>query len=473
MILKILTSLFWIGFCLSIEAQTESKLFKEAKKSFAKKSYVQATKQFLEYSEANPNDGMGYVYLGYIHEYKKEIPKSIQYFRRAVELSLPEDQRVNSLLKLTLFFNYKREWELTSQYANRLLRYRPDNSEIIKIRDNADELKRNPDANSYSSTKPKEKIEVNNSEDDPQWEEALELFESKQFEKSHILLSSLVEKKPLEPNYSYKLGLVKLRLNRYQEAIDVFQKTVPKQKTDNPDFFYYLYLNLAIAQEKLDKYQDSIESLKKSIQYRSKGPSHLLLAKNHFALGDYNSCLEDLKVAKTLGSASNDLKSICKLMLEQNTSSDTALLSIEKYIEKEFKNQPIPEKFFNPILKLARYYTNLEQFKKADQYFEVVTKTKSNDIEFLFYKGKSLYYQEKFSDSVQYLIKIQNQPAADYLLAKNYSMLGDINKSKEILKKLDPTFYEFAKQDPAFQSWRGLPEWNQTQTERTTAKASL
>lgn len=124
---------------------------KEGKKAFSKKAYGEAIKKFTKHADSHPQDGEAYMYLGYIYEYKKDYPKSIQNFRRAADLDLDKDQRKTVLLKLALFFNYHQDWNLSATYAARYLKYDSKNEEVQKIYNRAVGNKGNPSSTqSYS-----------------------------------------------------------------------------------------------------------------------------------------------------------------------------------------------------------------------------------------------------------------------------------------------------------------------------------
>lgn len=127
-------SIFLYSFSVSLYAD-----LKEGKKAYARKDFSKAMDEFQKFNDANPTSGEAWMYMGYIYEYRRDYPKSIQSFKKAVSLSLPKKDLINCYQKIILYFNYQRDYHEVISYSNRLLKISPDLSHIQKIRSTAEE----------------------------------------------------------------------------------------------------------------------------------------------------------------------------------------------------------------------------------------------------------------------------------------------------------------------------------------------
>lgn len=233
---------------------------KEAKKSYSLKKYDTAIKQFTSYAEKNPGDGAPFLYMGYIYESKKDFPKSIYNFRRAVEGKLTPDQKKTTLLKLSLYYNYYQEWDQAYIYSNRYLNMNPGNKEVAKIRDRAESNRgkyptRTPTYSQQPSVTTQQAIESNPKRtkqeyesilrNDPKneearWELALIAFNEKNFALAEKYMIPLVADHPNKPSYSYKLGVTQIRLEKYKESLDNFNLSKKHISSEDKKFQYFL-----------------------------------------------------------------------------------------------------------------------------------------------------------------------------------------------------------------------------------------
>ncbi|MCT8334244.1 tetratricopeptide repeat protein [Leptospira sp. 85282-16] len=458
----------------------DSDAMKEGKKAFSKKAYGEAIKKFTKHADSHPQDGEAYMYLGYIYEYKKDYPKSIQNFRRAVELDLDKDQRKTVLLKLALFFNYHQDWNLSATYSARYLKYDPKNEEVQKIYNRAVGNKGNPSSSqSYSQpqrqepkhTEPKQsdlkkdtsKKQEEVSEDqestkpssyyeqvlanqpnleDVRWDYVLALFEEKKYDLAETNLKTLIENNPNRSRYHYKLGIVKLRQDDPKSAIEFFEraKKNPFSKDTNV-FLYYVYLNEGFAYQKLAELDKAETSFQQAYKQLQKDPPLLALARLYEQKSDWENCISSADKALSLNPnqvESHMFRFVCMFEAGQRTKKfETSFSKYSEFIDSKFPDlTQTPEKYQVGFLKLARRYTETNAFDKAETYFSVLEKdaVKAETREFLFYRGRNYFYSGKVDLAITILQKVTGSSSGHYLLARCYSKKGDISKTKEQFK---------------------------------------
>lgn len=460
----------------------DSDAMKEGKKAFSKKAYGEAIKKFTKHADSHPQDGEAYMYLGYIYEYKKDYPKSIQNFRRAADLDLDKDQRKTVLLKLALFFNYHQDWNLSATYSARYLKYDPKNEEVQKIYNRAVGNKGNPSSNTptYTQTtkvEPKQdtkqsdskqtdsKKDPNKKADDPvedkettkpsesyeqilanqpnledvRWDYVLALFEEKKYDKAESNLNLLIEKNPTRSRYHYKMGIIKLRLDDPKSAIESFEKAKknPFSKDTNV-FLYYVYLNEGIAYQKLAEIDKAEFSFLEAFKQVQKDTPLLALARLYEQKSDWEKCIQSSDKALTFNPnqiESHMFRFICLFEAGNKTKKfETSFSKYSEFIKTKFPDPTqTPEKFQVGFLKLARKHTENNAFDLSETYFSVLEKdqTISNGREYLFYRGRNYFYGGKIDLAIPFLQKTTGSSAAHYLLARCYAKKNDITKTKE------------------------------------------
>lgn len=471
--LSIIASFFSIIFVNSLSTQPaikEPEALKEAKKSYSQKKYDTAIKQFTSYAESNPGDGVPYLYMGYIYETRKDFPKSIAMFKKALDGKLTPEQRKTTLLKLALYFNYYQEWDQAYIYATRYLALNPDNREIQKIRDRAEANRgksqptSTPQIITQEKSKPKTELEYeeilrkNPKDEEARWELSLIYFNEKKFSQAEKLLQSLVNDFPNKPSYSYKLGVTKIRLEKFEEAVDLFQKAKPHIPESDKKFLYFLFLNEGLAYYKLERYYEAEMSLKKAYELNATNLAVIGLQKIYYNIGKNQECIQisegwkdDLEIKM--------YRALCNYELKEAGP----LFAFENELKSQFPTS-IPEIFFPGLMKLAREYTNNEKYSQAEEYFKIIEKQYYNEREYLFYRGKALYYSGFPEKALPYLEKVDKSSAAFYLCAKAYAKLGNKAKSKEYILKateMKPVYWDFAMEEDDFIELRKDPSFLQ------------
>jgi len=460
-----------------------SATMKDAKKAYSQKQFQKATKLFQEYIEEHPTSGEAYMYLGYIHETLKNFPKSIQMFRKAVDLNLDSKHKQIIYLKIALFYNYHQDWDLAGIYANRLLKINPKSKDGQKIRDraalnrgNSPSVSNTISPNASNSKKPEndpekaihlleKAITENRAGEDVRWELALLYLKTENFSKADSTLQWLIKQKPKNKNYLYKAGIAKLRLGKYQEAIDLFEDSIANSTEQDKKLLYYNYLNEGAAYHKLKNLATAAKYYRKALAIEKNLVPIIALTKLKYDADDWENCIKTADTVLEMSPGEPEatmFKGLSQIKLNKKKEGVATLLKFRNLLlKKEGSLDDIPEKYHDGILKLARFYTNRKKYKLAQKYFKSVENTKENSKEYKFYLGKNYFFSKEPERSIRLLEKLEFS-AANYLLARSYAAQQNIASTKELIKKAGTkkeSYWKKAKTDVSFQEFRKNPEF--------------
>ncbi|MCE9502079.1 MAG: tetratricopeptide repeat protein, partial [Leptospira sp.] len=372
---------------------------KEAKKAYSQKQFQKAIKLFKEYSEEHPMDGESYMYMGYIYESQKDFPKSIQMFRRAVDLNLDRKHKETSYLKIVLYYNYHQEWDLLVHYANRLLKLNPKQKEVVKMRERGLTNRGNTVYVSPSSQKEKaysvkedkdpekgihyfEKALAENPEDeDIHWELSTLYFKNENFIKADAMIQWLINKKPTNKNYLYKGGMAKLRLGAFQEAIDLFEEARNNTTEKDAKLLYFINLNEGLAYHKLKNLAVAAKFYRKALALQKTPAPLIALTKLKYEAGDYQNCIGTADQVLDMSPGENEAllyKALSLLKLGNKKEGYSLLINFGRILKRAYSDlNEAPEKYHDGFLKLARFYTNRKKYKVALSYFDAISKTRN------------------------------------------------------------------------------------------------
>ncbi len=469
----ILWRLLIVGLLLLSYNNLSSDALKEAKKAYSGRQYQKAVKLFLDYSKTNPQDGEPYMFLGYIYESLKEYSISTAYFRKSVELKLNPKQKKTVLLKLIIYFNYLNAWNYVVHYSNLLLALEPGSPEIEKIlakarsnrgsdhvasvnvqyqeRDSKsvkqvekEKSKTSNSENDVKVTKENSKTHKNKDKEEPDeetelWRSTLKLFEKADFVGANKNILKLLEINSNSKEYLYKAGIIKIRLKEYEKSLEYFDNVVKINNDKDEQFSYLLYLNRGIAFSKLEKYEESIDSLKKSYSYNKSFLPLFIIVRMKYENKDFEDSLKYSNYIYNVDQENIEALmyiAISKLQLNQKKDGYKDLLQFAKKLKvlyPDYKN--IPEKFHSGVHYLGIFYSGRKKYKLSNKLLNLVQKTRGSFKSFLFASGKNSFYLKDYEKSVAEFENLPDVPAASYLLSKYYLMNNNIEKSKEYLLK--------------------------------------
>jgi tetratricopeptide (TPR) repeat protein len=463
-----LRKIFWwmlLGISLSFSYIIPDSL-KEAKKAYSGRQYQKAVKLFQEYSKTAPSDGEPYMYLGYIYESLKEYNISTAYFRKASDLKLSSKQKKTVLLKLIIYFNYIHAWNYVVHYSNQYLSLDPGNSEVEKILAKArgnrgsdhiasvniqyqdrerspkqDKLK-NIDGDSksqYKEGKQEKKIDSKKitSEESEIWESALKSIEKFDFSSANSSLTKLVELFPENKDYLYKAGIVKMKLKDFDSAIHLFDQALKYTNEKNDLLYYYLYLNKGICLSKLEKYEQALDVLKKSYSYNKSYLPLFIIIRLKSESGDFEDVLRYSKYILNIDPENLEAlmnKSIALLQLQNKKEGYKELLIYSKKIKAIYPNYiNIPETLHPGLHYLGVFYSGRKKYRLSNKYLSLASKSRITYKSHIFSKGKNHYYLNNHEQAQIELSKLNEIPAANFLLSKIYLASNQIEKTKEYI----------------------------------------
>ncbi|TGK11088.1 tetratricopeptide repeat protein [Leptospira stimsonii] len=450
---------------------------KEGKKAYARKDFAKAIDEFQKFNNGNPSSGEAWMYMGYIYEYRRDYPKSIQSFKKAVSLNLPKKDLVNCYQKIILYYNYQRDYQEVIAYSNRVLRIDPDLTHIQKIRTTAEERL---SSGHVVHSKPKrhhtEEVESSgpNSEEDYQkiltkepenetarWNLSLIYSNRKDFQKAESLLEGLVKDHSEKQDYLYKYGVTLIRNGKYSEALQVLDKLESKIDSGNSKMLYYANLNQAVAYHKMKRYEEAAKYYRKSYSANATVQPLIGLTKLKYEVKDCENSIKTAERALEFGERTHEIRmylALCKIQNKEETEGYTILKEIASKLEKdnpEFKN--LPDVYNDGILKLARYYTNHGEYDKALRYFHSVQSSEEEEREYRFYLGKAYFYTGKIDQAILMLEKVGGSSGAYYLLAKCYANKDDLERTMEYIRlaaNMKPSIWAAAAEEKEFDRFK-------------------
>ncbi|PJZ71049.1 anaphase-promoting complex, cyclosome, subunit 3 [Leptospira perolatii] len=444
---------------------------KEGKKAYARKDYAEALRQFQKFNESNPSSGEAWMYMGYIYESRKDYTRSIQAFKRAVNLHLPKKDIINCYQKIILFHNYHRDFGEVITYANRLLRIAPDLTHIQKMKTAAEE-RYSSVSHPHKQTQTEEKeehesiasLEKKLSHDPTnhsiKWQLSLAYYHEKEFTKAEDLLIQLIKSEPDNIEYAYKYGALLVRVGRHQEALEILNRTEPKIPSEREKLLYFTHLTQAAAYHKMRKLDEAAKYYRKAMHNRNTVVPLIGLIKIKWQVKDCENALKTAEKALEFGEKTREIRmyiGLCKIQTGKSEEGYEILREIGAAIEKENPElKDLSEVYNDGILKLARYYTNAGDYQKALRYFKSVQPDEEELREYRFYLGKAYFYTGAWDKSIPLLEKIENSPSAFLLLAKCYAAQGDMQKTMEAIKKateLKPSLWNAIEQAKDFKKF--------------------
>ncbi len=461
---------------------------KEAKKAYSGRQYQKAVKLFQDYSKTDPSDGEPYMYLGYIYESLKEYNISTAYFRKSSGLKLSNKQKKTVLLKLIIYFNYIHAWNYVVHYSNQYLSIDPGNPEVEKIlsrargnrgsdhiasvnlqyqdRDKSSKQEKSKNIEIESKSQVKEskyekKIDTKKitSEESEIWESALKSIEKSDYVNANIALSKLIELFPENKDYLYKAGIVKMKLKEFESAVSLFNQALKNSNEKNELLNYYIYLNKGIALGKIEKYEQSIESLKKSYSYNKSYLPLFIIMRMKSENGDFEDVLRYSKYILNVDPDNLEAlmnKSIALLQLQNKKEGYKELLSYSKKIKAIYPNYVnVPETLHPGLHYLGVFYSGRKKYKLSNKYLSIVSKSRGNFKSYIFSKGKNNYYLNNYDQAQLELSRLNDLPAANYLLSKIFLASNQLEKTKEYIIKttsLKPLYWSRMLIDPSYKA---------------------
>jgi tetratricopeptide (TPR) repeat protein len=461
----ILINFFFLNFPIFSDALVE------AKKAYSQRKFQKAIKLFSDYSKKAPSDGIPYMYLGYIYESMKDYKTSINYFRKAVDLKLPQDQKKTILIKILIYYNYHNAYDYIAHYTNRYIQIDSKNVEVNKMRDkalsnrgreshistvkipqkeNSEKEKEEPKKSIVANIPPKEKIQK---EEEPNpivkkdeeldekklWQESLALFNKEEFTKADKILTKLTKAFPTNLDYLYKLGITKSRIGEFEKSIQLLDQVQSKISNQDKQFLYFIHLNKGQSYHKLSKFPESIKSFETALENNNTPIVQIALMKVKYDSGDFEGSLkisESLIKNQQSNLEINMYQAISELQLGNKIKGYRLLIDFYTGLKIKYSNiKSIPEKYHTGLMYLGVFYSGRTKYKTALKYLNSVYKTRSNYLSYKFAFAKSQYYLNNMDIAIPELKKLQTIPASHYMIARYYAGKKDLPKVKQYLSK--------------------------------------
>jgi tetratricopeptide (TPR) repeat protein len=483
---KYFSVIFLIVLITFVEMPLAGDTLKEAKKAYSQRQFQKSIKLFQEHARKHSGDGEPYMFLGYIFELQKDYELSNAYFRKAVDLKLKPNQKKTCLLKLMIYYNYHRAFDYVVHYGNRYLKIDPHHHEVTKMRDKAianrgqdtghistaintekrdkdkdkeirkdnekdkdKEVKKHNEKDKDKEVKKKNKkkeeeiseeeteIETT-SKEDQLWEKALKFMSKEDYVSAYKNLKKLLIINPDNRNYLYKAGLAKLRLGNFEEAIHFFDKAKKNTPESDKMILYYIYLNQGQAYQKISKNSIAIEKYRKAFNLNNSAAPLYALTKLKYEANEFEGSQKYAELLLKFEPENLEglmYQSVSMLQLGNKPKGHKGLLEFAARLKKEFPDlSKANEKYQEGILYLGVFYSNRIKYRLALKYLKLA-KSRMDRLSYKFALGKSYYYLKKYELALIELEKLPDVPAANYLIARYYASINNLEKTKEYFSK--------------------------------------
>ena len=225
-----------------------------------------------------------------------------------------------------------------------------------------------------------------------------------------------------------KQGFVYRMLERYDEAIEVFETLVKRGKID-----YEVYYNLGISQAQTSNFESAKDSLKKCIQLE---PENAIARKDLGILYLYMNFVDwaqdELKMAYELEPNDPEFAYNYAFSLHKGGNYDVADEYFKKAIELDKKDSIFYSSYADNLVMLQQIDLALENYKKA-------ISLNPKNAQANFGLAKIVFSQKKYAiarELLEDLIGYTNDPEILNLLAMTYQKLKEFEKAIGIYTKL-------------------------------------
>jgi tetratricopeptide (TPR) repeat protein len=384
-------ALIWAGStgCSSSPQAKEAKFLRRGESRLAKKDYAGALVEFLNASQATPNDAEPYYQIGLAYLHTGNLGAGIGALRKATELN---PKHAAAQLKLAELMTASQNKDLTEEAATRLqavLLASPDNLEAI------DSL-------------------------------ALAEWHLGNTDQATKLIDESLQKFPMHLQSSVTLARLKLSRNDYVGAEDVLKKAVAKAPQSWQAAVALGQLHLLMKQP------DRAEAeIRRALQLdNNNGPALLALASIQVAGNRIDEAEQTYKQLSTL--PSNAFKLIYARFLYHTGKRDAALAQFQNLV----KDNPDDRVIRNWLLST---YLDMNKIAEAQALLAAALKKNPADADALFHRGELYLRLGKTTEAQQDLqpvLRLVPESAdAHFAMARIYKVQGQTVIERQELRE--------------------------------------
>ena len=228
---------------------------------------------------------------------------------------------------------------------------------------------------------------------------------------------------------------LKIKQRKYTKKI--FQDK--KLKVEDHDF--ELKLEEALNSYQTANYQDALEKLK----YLKINKDHFLinwyLGHTYFKLSEYNLAIESIKKSIQLKSKDTLNLNFLAELYKATNEYDLAILILEESLALDAKNK-------NTLISLAQAHTDKGSFEKAEKYYLLVLELEKNNygVFYQLIKLERKYLTQELVDKIKSdlknTIKSENKIYANLILAQNENSKNEFNNEIKLLNNSHSLYLE-------------------------------
>lgn len=468
----------------------ENGYYRQGKIHFGARQYDQAFDYFQKALRAEPSNGNPLFYMGYIQEQQNRRGEAVESYRRAVDLRMDRDLREKAFWKIVLHYKFIQDWENLYVYSEKFLKYN-DSKSVRQLHDLASE-KRDPRmarvtplmreaakdrkagrfheaADNYRRA-----LNIKSDHHPARWELALIEMKLKQYRSAERHLRSLMSSTSPRWEYFYKAAICNYHIENYSQALRDLEAA--RRKNDDPDDSFVYYVNLAEGLIRLEENQAARarEVLSEANKKKSTPRVQGALARALWDTGDYGDAHNLARRALKSEPRQEDalLVDVLALIREQKsqafTQSKLLLDVVNAELAEDREGEAAPPQYTPALLYLGRTAGTKRDWTLAISVYERVhmkrlqsiyeaerrANSKENSLrDYNYHYGAALYHAGRLPQAIVTLRRVDDSPAANFMIAQAYAQQEDERNSREWLKRAadaDESYWKTAERDSAF-----------------------
>ena len=245
---------------------------------------------------------------------------------------------------------------------------------------------------------------------------------------SVTVLQSILKKNPDDVATHIKLGLLYLKLGKYDETLHEVEQVYKANLASMPPVIYFIK---GSAQLEKKDYENAEKNIAEYLEFGETFKGYFNMARIKYAMGNYNECIYYCKSGLKLNPTNVKLRSILGETYLQKNMLKNAIDEFTTIINTNFD-------FLPAYLSLADIMNKIKQPATAALLYKAVLNRDPNLVKARIGLGQSYILLGKNEDAIIEFNNIEKNYAIDKLdmyidLAKSYLTMGNNDKAEEMI----------------------------------------
>jgi len=463
----------------------------QGKRAFSQHKYSKAHEYFRKALSVRPGNGNPLFYIGYMLEKQRKKSDAIQIYQQAVGLRMDRDLKEKAFWKIVLYHKYYNDWVNLAIYCRKFLKFR----QLPHIKKMLEVAEKNIDPRMIHVTKlisrgeqqliAKNFVEAKNAfleavrlmpdHRSARWLLSQTLMKLRDYQSAANHLRYLIRLNPRLWHYHYRAGICHYRTGSNSRALLDFSRAARRNPNPSSSFKYYVNIRKGFVYMETGNFNRAKKLLIRALKFKRTAIAYGTLAFVEYSAGRY-------KRAKNLAGKALRRKSDQKealltrgLIFVLNGKKRSAERSFRSFYSafQKGRSDNFHSRYYNiGLLYLGKMAAQNKNWQLAVNVYDSIGIDKIDDKIFIklvspedaehlftydynYFFGLSLLQRDRINDAIERLKKIEKRPEADYLLARAYCKILNIEQVKLHIKKaaeIKPQYWSKALNDEAFRS---------------------